>query len=144
MLLKCRNSLGLFFFLVVGLIVLLHAHQLYGSTILCDPSNQTNCNDQRSVSNSDTEVTNNLQPDNTETPIIIHDISPTDEDLGDTATSGDSDRTDTEVTGDNDNTDDDSENNIDRNSNGDEDTDSDDKSDDDNDNNPEPSLVPFP
>ena len=109
---------------------------------MCDPPNQTNCNDQRSVSNSGTEVTNNLQPDNTETPIIIPDISPTDEDLGDTATSGDSDRTDTEVTGDN--TDDDSENNIDRNSNGDEDTDSDDKSDDDNDNNPEPSLVPFP
>ena len=77
-------------------------------------------------------------------PIIIPDISPTDEDLGDTATSSDSDRTDTEVPGENDKTHDDSENNIDRNSNGDEDTDSDDKSDDDNDNNPEPSLVPFP
>lgn len=124
--------------------MLLPAHQLYGSTILCDPSNQTNCNEQRSVSNSGTEVTKNLQPDNTETPIIIPDISPTDEDLGDIATSDDLDGTDTEVTNnDNDNTNDDSENNIDGNSDGNEDSDSDDESDDDN-NNDQPSQIPFP
>jgi hypothetical protein len=123
--------------------MLLPAHQLYGSTILCDPSNQTNCNEQRSVSNSGTEVTENLQPDNTETPIIIPDISPTDEDLGDIATSDDLDGTDTEVTNnDNDNTNDDSENNIDGNSDGNEDSDSDDESDDDN-NNDQPSQIPF-
>jgi hypothetical protein len=137
--------LGLFFFLIVGLMMLLPAHQLYGSTILCGPSNQTNCNEQRSVSNSGTEVTDNLQPDNAEIPIIIPDISPTDEDLGDTATS-DLDGTDTEVTNndnDNDNTNDDSENNIDGNSNGNEDSDSDDESDDDN-NNDQPLQIPFP
>jgi len=124
--------------------MLLPAHQLYGNTILCDPSNQTNCNEQRSVSNSGTEVTENLQPDNTETPIIIPDISPTDEDLGDIVTSDDLDGTDTEVTNnDNDNTNDDSENNIDGNSDGNEDSDSDDESDDDN-NNDQPSQIPFP
>jgi hypothetical protein len=124
--------------------MLLPAHQLYGSTILCGPSNQTNCNDQRSVSNPGTEVTDNLQPDNTETPIIIPDISPTDEDLGDTATSDDLDGTDTDVTNDdNDNTNDDSENNIDGNSNGNEDSDSDDESDEDN-NDDQPSQIPFP
>lgn len=124
--------------------MLLPAHQLYGSTILCDPSNQTNCNEQRSVSNSGTEVTENLQPDNTETPIIIPDISPTDKDLGDTATNDDLDGTETEVTNnDNDNTNDDSENNIERNSDGNEDSDSDDESDDDN-NNDQPSQIPFP
>ena len=111
---------------------------------MCDPSNQTNCNDQRSVSNAGTEVIDNLQPDNTETPIIIPDISPTDDDLGDTSTSDDSDGMDTEVTNDeNDNTDDDSENNIDRNSDGNEDSDSDDESDDD-DNDDQSSLIPFP
>ena len=124
--------------------MLLPAHQLYGNTILCDPSNQTNCNEQRSVSNSGTEVTENLQPDNTETPIIIPDISPTDEDLGDIATSDDLDGTDTEVTNnDNDNTNDDSENNIDGNSDGNEDSESDDEPDDDN-NNDQPSQIPFP
>ena len=89
--------------------MLLHAHQLYGSTILCDPSirlivmtrdlNLTQVPKLQTIYNLTT-----LKP-----PIIIPDISPTDEDLGDTATSSDSDRTDTEVTGDNDNTDDDSE-----------------------------------
>lgn len=133
--LKCRNSLGLFFLLVIGLMMLLPAHQLYGSSILCDPSNQTNCNDQRSVSNPGTEVTDKLQPDNTEAPIIIPDISPTDEDLGDAATSDDSDGTDTGDTRENDeNTDDDSENNVDRNSD----------NDDESDNNDQPSLIPFP
>ena len=141
---KCRNSLGLFFFLIVGLMVLLACPSTLWSTILCDPSNQTNCNDQRSVSNAGTEVIDNLQPDNTETPIIIPDISPTDDDLGDTSTSDDSDGMDTEVTNDeNDNTDDDSENNIDRNSDGNEDSDSDDESDDD-DNDDQSSLIPFP
>ena len=139
--LKCRNSLGLFFFLVGGLMMLLPAHQLYGSTILCDPSNQTNCNDQRSVSNSGTEFTDNLQPDNSETPIIIPDISSTEEDLGDISTSDNLDGISTDVTNeDNDNTDDDSENNIDRNSEGNKDTNNDDDDNDDD----QPSLIPFP
>ena len=116
------------------------------SSILCNPSNQSYCNDQRSVSNSGTEVTDKLQPDNTETPIIIPDISPTDEDLGDTATSNDLDGTDTEITRDNGNTDDDSEDNIDRNSEGNEDPNRDDESDHQNkdDDDPKSSLIPFP
>ena len=126
---------------------MLPAHQLYGSTILCDRSNQTNCGDQRSVSNSGTEVTDNLQLDNSEAPIIIPDISPTDKDLGDTLTSDDSDGMDSDTTtdDDNDNTDDDSGTSIDGNSDGNEDSDSDDdESDDDDDNDDQPSLIPFP
>lgn len=118
--------------------VLLPAHQLYGSTILCDPSNQTNCNDQRSVSNSGTEVTDNLQHDNTETHIIIPDILPTDKDLGDAdteTTNDDSDGTDAGVTNnDNDNTNNDNENGIDRTSDGNDESDDDDQ----------PSTIPFP
>ena len=66
--------------------------QLYGSTILCDPSlNSTNCDDRSSLSSStsDTETTDNSQSDNTETPLIIPDISPTDKDLEDATTDGD-------------------------------------------------------
>lgn len=126
--------------------MLLPAHQLYGSSILCNPSNQSNCNDQRSVSNSGTEVTDKLQPNNTETPIIIPDISPTDEDLGDTATSNDLGGTDTEITRGNGDTDDDSEDNIDGNSEGNEDPNRDDESDHENDDDDDPksSLIPFP
>lgn len=62
--------------------------QVYGSsTISCNHSlnltNLTNCDDERS-SMMDTATT-----DNTETFLIIPDISPTDEDLGDATTGGD-------------------------------------------------------
>jgi hypothetical protein len=129
--------------MIVGLMALLNANQLYGSTssILCDPSNQTSCNDQR-VSNSDTEVTDNLRTDNTETPIIIPNISLTDQDLGDT-TSGSSNRIDTDVPRDNDNIDKDSENSIDRNPDDNEETNIDDESDDKGDDS-ESLLIPFP
>ena len=129
--------------MIVGLIGCPCGSTLWKGTILCDPSNQTNCNDQRLVSNSGTEVTDNLQPDNTETPIIIPDISPTGENLGDTSTSNDLDETDTDVTNDdNDNTNDDSENSMDGNSDGNEDSDGDGESNDD-DNDDQPSVIPF-
>ena len=99
------------FILSLFLIVrLLSPVQLYGSTILCDPSlNLTNCDERSSLSSStsDTETTDNSQSDNTETPLIIPDISPTNKDLEDETTDGDRgttvpDATD-EVSDDNDN-----------------------------------------
>ena len=99
-------------FLIVGL---LPPVQLYGSTTLCDSSfnltNLTNCDEESpSSSTSDTETTDNSQSDNTETPLIIPDISPTDKDLEDETTDGDRgttvpDATD-EVSDDNDDNDD--------------------------------------
>ena len=78
-------------FLIVGL---LPPVQLYGSTTLCGPSfnltNLTNCDEESpSSSTSDTETTDNSRSDNTETPLIIPDISPTSKDLDDAMTDGD-------------------------------------------------------
>ena len=92
--------------------------QLYGSVSLCDPSlnltNLTNC-DERSSSSStaDTETTDNSQPDNTVTPLIIPDISPTDKDLEDATTDGDRGTTVTDATNEDDNDDDDNSENLD-------------------------------
>jgi hypothetical protein len=105
---------------------------------LCHPSlnltNLTNC-DERSSSSSiaDTETTDNLQPENTETPLIIPDISPTGKDLEDATTDGDRDTTVTDAT--NDDNDDNSENpDTDRDSSSNEGESSDSKT----------SLIPFP
>ena len=103
----------LFIFSLFLIVCLLSPVQLYGSTILCDQSlnltRPTNCDERSSLSSStsDTETTDNSQSDNTETPLIIPDISPTDKDLGDEMTDGDRgttvpDATD-EVSDDNDN-----------------------------------------
>ena len=113
----------LFIFSLFLIVRLLSPVQLYGSTILCDPSlNLTNCDERSSLlsSTSDTETTDNSQSDNTETPLIIPDIS-TSKDLDDAMTDGDLGTTDTDVNNDND----DSENSIDENS----DTDTDDDKD---------------
>jgi len=85
--------------------------QLYGSVSLCDPSlnltNLTNC-DERSSSSStaDTKTTDNSRSENTETPLIIPDISPTGKDLEDATTDGDLGTTVTDTTNDNDDDDD--------------------------------------
>ena len=82
----------LFIFSLFLIVRLLSPVQLYGSTILCDPSlNLTNCDERSSLlsSTSDTETTYNSQSDNTETPLIIPDISPTNKDLEDETTDGD-------------------------------------------------------
>jgi hypothetical protein len=99
--------------------------QLYGSTILCDPSlNLTNCDERSSSSStSDSTTIDNSRSDNTETPLIIPDILPTSKDLDDAMTDGDLGTTDTDVNNDNDN--DDSENSIDENSDTDRDDDKD-------------------
>ena len=93
----------LFIFSLFLIVCLLSPVQLYGSTILCDPSfnltNLTNCDEESpSSSTSDTETTDNSQSDNTETPLIIPDISPTDKDLDDATTDGDLGTTVTDAT----------------------------------------------
>ena len=85
------NSI-LFIFSLFLIVRLLSPVQLYGSTILCDPSlNLSNCDERSSLSSStsDIETTDNSQSDNTETPLIIPDISPTNKDLEDETTDGD-------------------------------------------------------
>jgi hypothetical protein len=79
--------------------------QLYGSAILCDPSlnltHPTNCDERSSSSPTlDTETTDNSRSDNTETPLIIPDISPTNKDLKDATTDGDLGTTVTDATND--------------------------------------------
>jgi len=124
-------------FLIVGL---LPPVQLYGSTILCDPSlNLTNCDEESpSSSTSDPGIIDNSRSDNTETPLIIPDISPTSKDLDDAMTEGDLGTTDTDANNDNDN--DDSENSIDENPDTDRDSSNSEGGSSDN----EPSLIPFP
>ena len=136
-------------FLIVGLLPLV---QLYGSTILCDPSlnltRPTNCDERSSSSSStsDTATTDNSQSDNTETPLIIPDISPTNKDLEDETTDGDRGTTDTDVNNDNDNDNDndDSENSIDENSDTDRDDDKDSSNSEGGSSDSETSLIPFP
>ena len=123
----------LFIFSLFLIVRLLSPVQLYGSTILCDPSlNLTNCDERSSLlsSTSDTETTYNSQSDNTETPLIIPDISPTSKDLDDAMTDGDLGTTDTDTTDD-----DDSEN---------QDVDSDSGNSEGGSSDSETSLIPFP
>jgi len=103
----------------------------------------TNC-DERSSSSSISDTTNidNSRSDNTETPLIIPDISPTSKDLDDAMTDGDLGTTDTDVNNDNDN--DDSENSIDENSDTDRDDDKDSSNSEGGSSDNEPSLIPFP
>ena len=131
-------------FLIVGL---LPPVQLYGSTTLCDPSlnltNLTNCDEESpSSSTSDTTTIDNSRSDNTETPLIIPDISPTSKDLDDAMTDGDLGTTDTDVNNDNDN--DDSENSIDENSDTDRDDDKDSSNSEGGSSDSKTSLIPFP
>jgi hypothetical protein len=129
-----------FIFSLFLIVCLLSPVQLYGSTILCDPSlnltRPTNCDESSSLSSStsDTETTDNSQSDNTETPLIIPDISPTNKDLEDATTDGDLATTVTDAINDDDNDDD--------NENPDNDGDSSDSEGGSRDN--EPSLIPFP
>jgi len=85
------NSVLFIFSLSILIACLLLPVQLYGSTILCDPSlNLTNCDERSSSSStSDTTTIDNSRSDNTETPLIIPDISPTNKDLEDETTDGD-------------------------------------------------------
>ena len=132
----------LFIFSLFLILYLLLPVQLYGSTILCDPSlNLTNCDERSSSSStSDTTTTDNSQTDNAETPLIIPNISPTSKDLDDAMTEGDLSTIDTDVNNDND----DSENSIDENSDTDRDDDKDSSNSEGGSSDNEPSLIPFP
>ena len=131
------------------MVCLLSPVQLYGSTILCDPSlNLTNCDERSSSSSStsDTTTIDNSRSDNTEAPLIIPDISPTSKDLDDAMTDGDLGTTDTDVNNDNDNDNDndDSENSIDENSDTDRDDDKDSSNSEGGSSDSKTSLIPFP
>ena len=134
------KSVLFIFSLSILIACLLLPVQLYGSTILCDPSlNLTNCDERSSSSStSDTKTTDNSQSDNTETPLIIPDISPTSKDLDDAMTDGDLGTTDTEATDDvsDDASDDDNSEN--------QDVDSDSSNSEGGSSDRETSLIPFP
>ena len=140
------KSVLFIFSLSILIACLLLPVQLYGSTILCDPSlNLTNCDERSSSSStSDTTTIDNSRSDNTETPLIIPDILPTSKDLDDAMTDGDLGTTDTDVSNDNDNDYDDSENSIDENSDTDRDDDEDSSNSEGGSSDNEPSLIPFP
>jgi hypothetical protein len=85
---KCKISLLMPFFSLssLPLVFLMLSNQLYASTIPCDTSvnltNLTNCNE-RSSSSSKPDSINDMRSDATQTPAILPDISPTEEDLND-------------------------------------------------------------
>lgn len=140
------KSVLFIFSLSILIACLLLPVQLYGSTILCDQSlNLTNCDERSSSSStSDTTTIDNSRSDNTETPLIIPDISPTSKDLDDAMTDGDRGTTDTDVNNDNDNDNDDSENSIDENSDTDRDDDKDSSNSEGGSSDSKTSLIPFP
>ncbi len=142
------RSVLFIFSLSILIACLLLPVQLYGSTILCDQTlNLTNCDERSSLSStSDTTTIDNSRSDNTETPLIIPDISPTSKDLDDALTDGDRGITVPDVNNDNDNDNDndDSENSIDENSDTDRDDDKDSSNSEGGSSDNEPSLIPFP
>ena len=137
---------ALFIFSLFLMICLLLPVQLYGSTILCEPSlNLTSC-ESSSSSISDTKTINNSRPEKTETPLIIPDNLPTAKDLDDETNGGGlGTTTHTGATNDHDNNhNDDSENSIDENPDTDRDNDKDSRNSGDRYCDDEPSSVPFP
>jgi hypothetical protein len=137
----------LFIFSLFLIVRLLSPVQLYGSTILCDPSlnltRPTNCDERSSLSSStsDTETTDNSQSDNTETPLIIPDISPTNKDLEDETTDGDRGTT---VPDANDEVSDDNDDNDDNDNSENLDADSDSSNSEGGSSDSKTSLIPFP
>jgi hypothetical protein len=137
----------LFIFSLFLIVRLLSPVQLYGSTILCDPSlnltHPTNCDERSSLSSStsDTETTDNSQSDNTETPLIIPDISPTNKDLEDETTDGDRGTT---VPDANDEVSDDNDDNDDNDNSENLDADSDSSNSEGGSSDSKTSLIPFP
>jgi hypothetical protein len=143
------RSVLFIFSLSILIACLLLPVQLYGSTILCDQTlNLTNCDERSSSSSStsDTTTIDNSRSDNTETPLIIPDISPTSKDLDDALTDGDRGTTVPDVNNDNDNDhdNDDSENSIDENSDTDRDDDKDSSNSEGGSSDSKTSLIPFP
>jgi hypothetical protein len=146
---KYNNSLLHYSMLIFGLptfslfflIVYLLPIELYGSTLLCDPSNLTNCDEKTSSPSSSGAAGDDTQSDIAGTPLVLPDISPTDKDLGTPTTGTDLDVSDPDLG--NNNNDDSGDVNTNRDSEEENDEDSgnneDESSDDD-----EHSLIPFP
>jgi hypothetical protein len=145
--LKCHNGIldhvvlifGLFTFSLFFLVVYLLPIEVYGSTLPCDPSNLTNCDEKTSLMSSNTAAGDNTQSDSAGTPLVLPDISPTTNDLGNPTTNTDPDTSDTDSV--NNNNDDD----TDRDNEGENDEDSgnsDDESSGGSDDGH--SLIPFP
>jgi hypothetical protein len=147
---KYNNSLlhhsmlifGLPTFSLFFLIVYLLPIELYGSTLPCNPSNLTDCDEKTSSSPSSSSAAgDDTQSDIAGTPLVLPDISPTDKDLGTPTTGTDLDVSDPDLGNDNNvdsgdvNTNRDSEEENDEDSGNNEDESSDDD---------EHSLIPFP
>jgi hypothetical protein len=124
------------FFLIVYLLPI----ELYGSTLPCDPSNLTNC-DEKTSSPSSSSAAGDTQSDIAGTPLVLPDISLTDKDLGTTTTGTDLDVSDPDLG--NDNNDDSGDVNTNRDSEEENDEDSG-NNEDESSGDDEPSLIPFP
>ena len=128
-------------FSLFSLIVCLLPAELYGSTLPCDPSNLTNCDEKTPSPSSSSATGDDTQSDTAGTPLVLPDIAPTDKDLGTPTTGTDLDRSDTDSG--NDNNDDSGDDNTNRDSEEENDEDSrnngDESSGDD-----EHLLIPFP
>jgi hypothetical protein len=116
---KYNNSILQYSALVFGLSTLslfFLPTELYGTTISCDPSNLTDCDDDEKISSSlssnSAAAGDDTQSDNTEVPLVLPDISPTDQDLSAPTTDTDLDASDTD-SGNNNANRDDSENSAD-------------------------------
>lgn len=132
--LSVLSTFSLFFLTVIPT-------ELYGSTLPCDPSNLTNCDDERSLPSSSSATGDDTKSDTAGIPLVLPDISPTDKDLGTPTTGTDLDRSDTDSG--NDNNDDSGDDNTNR--------DGEEVNDEDSGNNEdessgdiEHSLIPFP
>ena len=102
--LKCHNGIldhvvlifALFTLSFFYLVVYLLPFEVYGSTLPCDPSNLTICDEKTSSASSNTAAGDNTQSDNAGTPLVLPDISPTAKDLGNPTTNTDPDTSDTD------------------------------------------------
>ena len=102
--LKCHNGIldhvvlifGLFTFSLFFLVVYLLPIEVYGSTLPCDSSNLTNCDEKTSSASSNTAAGDNTQSDSAGTPLVLPDISPSTKDLGNPTTNTDPDTSDTD------------------------------------------------
>ena len=102
--LKCHNGIldhvvlifALFTLSFFYLVVYLLPFEVYGSTLPCDPSNLTICDEKTSSASSNTAAGDNTQSDNAGTLLVLPDISPTAKDLGNPTTNTDPDTSDTD------------------------------------------------
>jgi hypothetical protein len=146
---KCYNDglhhsmfiFGLSAFSLFSLIVCLLPAELYGSSLPCDPSNLTNCDEKTLSPSSSSAAELDTQSDTAGTPLVLPDIAPTDKDLGTPTTDTDLDRSDPDSG--NDNNDDSRDDNTNRDSEGENDEDSG-NNEDESSGDDEHSLIPFP